>query len=145
MNRRVERRPSRAEWERRRAWARLVADLEARLAEVLPRHLATQRPVSETLRDAATTLSAVFRGYSARVQYGNTRRAVLTMQTAVRRFIAVRRFSNVQASVVSVQRIVRGFIARRSVRRSLAARRIQAVFRGARVRWGLKLKRGVRV
>jgi hypothetical protein len=35
MNRRVERRPSRAELARRRSWARLVADLEARLANAL--------------------------------------------------------------------------------------------------------------
>lgn len=35
MNRRVERRPNREELARRRSWARLVADLECRLAEVL--------------------------------------------------------------------------------------------------------------
>ncbi|MCB9904696.1 MAG: hypothetical protein H6831_09845 [Planctomycetes bacterium] len=35
MNRRVERRPNREELARRRSWARLVADLESRLAEVL--------------------------------------------------------------------------------------------------------------
>lgn len=35
MNRRVERRPNREELARRRSWARLVADLESRLTEVL--------------------------------------------------------------------------------------------------------------
>lgn len=35
MKRPVERRPSRAQWRRRRAWWRLVADLEARVEEVL--------------------------------------------------------------------------------------------------------------
>jgi len=52
MNRRVERRPNREELARRRTWARLVADLERRLAEI------TRRWAPTSVREEAPELHA---------------------------------------------------------------------------------------
>lgn len=70
MKRPVERRPSRAQWRRRRAWARLVADLEARVAEVLRGWVPSERLVPGAARSdrrSAEELALVHRRAQGRL------------------------------------------------------------------------------